>query len=259
MIGAPAPNATTPTLPARLTASRASTSATPSATSAFSRCAVPNAIDGERSSTIQVVSARSGTCRRTWGWPVRAVAAASRWRTSSPGSYGAQLRELGPAADADGAAVAGQIRARPAAPAATVERVDELRAGSGRGPGGRPAARAAAPGLRSSRHAGPRHPPQVVLVRLGHRDQDLLDHVIGRKAVAERLVGEHQPVAQDVGGEVAHVVGGHVAAAAEQRQHAGGLGEADRAAGAGAELDLPSRSPRPYRSGLRVASASATE
>jgi hypothetical protein len=64
---APAPKATTPTLPARLIARRASTIATPSATSAFRRLAVPKAIDGERSSTIQVVIARSGTCRRTWG------------------------------------------------------------------------------------------------------------------------------------------------------------------------------------------------
>jgi hypothetical protein len=65
-----------------------STSATPSATSAFSRCAVPKAIDGETSRTIHVVSVRSGTCRRTCGSPVRAVAAASIWRTSSPISYG---------------------------------------------------------------------------------------------------------------------------------------------------------------------------
>ena len=49
-------------------------------------CAVPKAIDGETSSTIHVVSVRSGTCRRTCGSPVRAVAAASIWRTSSPTS-----------------------------------------------------------------------------------------------------------------------------------------------------------------------------
>ena len=45
---------TTPTLPARRTPRRPNTSAAPSATSAFSRSAVPNAIDGETSSTIQV-------------------------------------------------------------------------------------------------------------------------------------------------------------------------------------------------------------
>ena len=40
--GAAAPKATRPTLPARRTPSRPNTSATPSATSAFSRLAVPN-------------------------------------------------------------------------------------------------------------------------------------------------------------------------------------------------------------------------
>ena len=45
-----APNATNPTLPARRTPRRPNTSATPSATSAFSRRAVPNAIDGDTSS-----------------------------------------------------------------------------------------------------------------------------------------------------------------------------------------------------------------
>ena len=84
--GRPAPNVISATRPARRTASRPSTSAAPSATSAFRRSAVPNAIDGETSSTIHVVSVRSGTCRRTCGTPVRAVAAGSIWRTSSPSS-----------------------------------------------------------------------------------------------------------------------------------------------------------------------------
>jgi hypothetical protein len=47
---------------------------------------VPKAIDGETSITTHVVSARSGTCNRTWGTPVRALAAGSSWRTSSPGT-----------------------------------------------------------------------------------------------------------------------------------------------------------------------------
>ena len=45
------------------------------------------------------------------------------------------------------------------------------------------------------------------------------------------------PVAQDVGREVADVVAGDVAAAAQQRQHARRLDEPDRAARARAELD----------------------
>ena len=112
--GAPAPNATSPTLPARRTPSRPNTSATPSATSAFRRCAVPNAIDGETSSTIHVVSARSGTCRRTCGWPVRAVAAGSMWRTSSPISYGRSCASSVPSADPGRAPVARQASARSA-------------------------------------------------------------------------------------------------------------------------------------------------
>ena len=54
-------------------ASLATAAATPMATSAFRRCSVPNAIEGDTSSTSQVVSARSGTCSRTCGMPVRAV------------------------------------------------------------------------------------------------------------------------------------------------------------------------------------------
>ncbi len=86
---------------------------TPSATSLFRRPVLPNAIDGDRSTTIQVVSARSGTCWRTCGTPVRALAAGSIIRTSSPDLVGPQLRELGARADADAAVRAGQAAARP--------------------------------------------------------------------------------------------------------------------------------------------------
>jgi hypothetical protein len=84
----PAPNVSSATRPARRTASRAITVATPSATSDLSRWAVPNAIEGDTSTTSHVVRVRSGTWSLTYGSPVRAVAAASMWRTSSPGSYG---------------------------------------------------------------------------------------------------------------------------------------------------------------------------
>ena len=73
-----------PSLPPRRVAIRPITNAAPSATSDFSRSAVPNAIDADMSSTIQVVSWRSGTWRRTCACPVRAVAAGSSRRTSSP-------------------------------------------------------------------------------------------------------------------------------------------------------------------------------
>ncbi len=86
--GAALPATTRATRPPRRTPTRATTSATPSATSLFRRPCVPKAIEAETSSTIHVVTARSGTCRRTCGSPVRALAAGSRRRTSSPGSYG---------------------------------------------------------------------------------------------------------------------------------------------------------------------------
>ena len=59
--------------------------ATPSATSALRRSAVPKVIEAEVSSTSQAVSARSPTCTRTCGSRMRAVTFQSMWRTSSPG------------------------------------------------------------------------------------------------------------------------------------------------------------------------------
>jgi hypothetical protein len=83
--GAPPPKATTPRrLPRRL-ATWPTAIATPSATSALRRSAVPNVIEAEASSTIQAVSARSPTCTRTCGSRIRAVTFQSMCRTSSPG------------------------------------------------------------------------------------------------------------------------------------------------------------------------------
>ena len=83
-----APQVRSATRPARRTDSRPTTSTTPAATSDLSRTPVPNAIDGDTSSSTHVVSARSGTSSRTCGTPVRALAAASSRRTSSPTWYG---------------------------------------------------------------------------------------------------------------------------------------------------------------------------
>ena len=81
--------------------------------------AVPNAIDGERSSTIQRRQRALGDVQAH----VRLAGARGRGGVEVAhvvaGLVGAQLRELGAAADAGGAAVAGQARARPGAPAAT--------------------------------------------------------------------------------------------------------------------------------------------
>ena len=60
-------------------------SATPSATSALRRSAVPKLIEAETSSSSQHVIARSPTCTRTCGSFMRAVTFQSMWRTSSPG------------------------------------------------------------------------------------------------------------------------------------------------------------------------------
>ena len=57
------------------------------ATSRFSERAVPNDIDGVRSTSSVVSSSRSATDWRTWGACVRAVTAQSMRRTSSPGLY----------------------------------------------------------------------------------------------------------------------------------------------------------------------------
>ena len=79
-----APNVITPSrLPWRV-ARCPTASAAPSATSALRRSAVPKPIEADTSSSSHVVSVRSATWTRTCGSPVRAVAAQSIWRTSSP-------------------------------------------------------------------------------------------------------------------------------------------------------------------------------
>ena len=72
---------------------------------------------------------------------------------------------------------------------------------------------------------------------LGHRCQHALEHVVGGHALAERVVGEDETVAQHVGGEVTDVVRLDVRTPTEQRQHPRGLDEPDRPARARAELD----------------------
>ena len=81
----PPPKPTTPSRLPRRVATWPIASATPSATSALRRSAVPNVIEAEVSSTSHVVSARSPTCTRTCGSRMRAVTFQSMCRTSSPG------------------------------------------------------------------------------------------------------------------------------------------------------------------------------
>ncbi len=124
--GSPAPNAIIPTLPARRTPRRPNTSAAPSATSAFSRSAVPNAIDADTSSTIQVVSARSGTCRRTWGMPGAGRGGGVEMAHVVAELVGPQLGQLGAQADPGGPAIAGQ-RPRHQPGHGDVQRLDQGR------------------------------------------------------------------------------------------------------------------------------------
>ena len=159
----------------------------------------------------------------------------------------AQLRELGAAPDARPTA---SRRAAPRATSRTTSRSIASTSPSTIGPGpwrrgGR--ARASRLGLRRGVVAGGvrrrGHATRDIRLRWSSRGSGTATSTCSTtssavSAVAERVVGQHEPVAQDVGGEVAHVVGGHVAAAAQQRQHPSRLGQADRPARAGAELDL---------------------
>ena len=108
--------------------------ATPSATSALRRSAVPNCIDGDVSSTSQVDERALGELTRTCGCPVRAVTFHSILRTSSPGLVRADLRELDAVAVPRRAVVAGEhARQRGGRPRSRARAA--ARAGSAPGPG----------------------------------------------------------------------------------------------------------------------------
>ena len=85
-VGEPPRTTTRPTRLPRTLAAWPRASAIPSATSALRRSAVPNPIDGVRSSTTHVTSTRSASCTLTCGSRVRAVTFQSISRTSSPGT-----------------------------------------------------------------------------------------------------------------------------------------------------------------------------
>ena len=196
--GRGSPNVTTPSRLPRRVATWPSTRATPSATSALRRSAVPKVIEAEASSTSQVVSARSATSTRTCGSPVRAVTFQSMRRTSSPGSYGRICASSRAGAAARGAVVAGEQAVDPP------RRSDRSSARSS-------AVRAWAPG-----RAGPACARAVGRVgtvmrpRPGRgrgaaaaRRRARARRSVGGDALGQRLVGEDEAVAQHVGGEVA--------------------------------------------------------
>ena len=77
--------------------------------------------------------------------------------------------------------------------------------------------------------------------------------------LGERLVGQHEAVAQDLGGHVEDVLGHGVGAATQQGERPAGADEAEAGAGAGAELEVGAQmSARPNFSGVRVHSTRLT-
>ena len=80
----------------------------------------------------------------------------------------------------------------------------------------------------------------------------------GVDALGERLVAEHEPVAEHVLGELADVLGEGVAAAAQERERARAEDEVDRPARAGAVLDVAVELLEPVSASRRVAVAIAS-
>ena len=133
---------------------------------------MPKVIEGEASSTSQVVSARSATSTRTCGSPVRAVAFQSMRRTSSPGTYGRICASSVAVADRGGAVIAAEQAVDPARD----RQVERRAAPSGHGPGpGRSGVRGA------SGQGEPVTPPRSgeLEARLRHGAEHALDDGVG--------------------------------------------------------------------------------
>ena len=77
-----------------------------------------------------------------------------------------------------------------------------------------------------------------VTLRRGHRREHLPDHVVGGDALGERVVGEDQPVAQDLGRDVEDVLGHEEAPAPQHGERPAGRDHAERGARAHAERDV---------------------
>ena len=70
-----------------------------------------------------------------------------------------------------------------------------------------------------------------------HRRQHPVDHVIGRDFLRERVVGQEQPVAEDLRSQVEHVLRRGVGAAAQHCERPGTADEIDRRPRTRAETD----------------------
>ena len=227
-------------------------SVTPSATSALRRAAVPNAIDGERSSTIHVTSTRSARCTRTCGTVVLAVTFQSISRTSSPGTYGRTWASSVPRPSSDERWSPASI---PSTRRATVSS-SAFRRLSGTGPGPGRDGVGSAPSAFSTRITRPRASQLEPRLRDG-RDHRV-EHVVRRPLLGQRLVGQDEAVPEGVLHERSQVAGDHVVASVDERERTRALHERDRPTRArtvGDELGNPSR---PNESGSRVAAARLT-
>ncbi len=79
---------------------------------------------------------------------------------------------------------------------------------------------------------------QMLLAGLANGREDPLEHLVSGHALAEPVIGEHDPVAQNVGREIMDVLAHDVSAPAQQRERTGRLDEPDRPARTCAELDV---------------------
>ena len=95
--------------------------------------------------------------------------------------------------------------------------------------------------------------------RRGDGREQAGEDVLGGEALGQRLVGQHEAVAQHVGGDVEDVLGQRVGAAPQQGEGPGAGDEAEAGPGAGAVADELGRA-RAGRSapGSRVASTRLT-
>src|SRR6266536_1111339 len=212
--------------PTRLPAcakSRARQIASSASTESFPRCAAPNLIEADRSSTSQAVSSRSSVYSRTYGSSSRAVTFQSMCRTSSSGVYSRRPVKSIPAPR-------NSVRyppwSRPSSRRMTCHSRRRNRRSAGLVTGSTAAARG--------------------YVRHGQRRHHLVQHRVSGDIVAERLVGEHQPMAQDVEDQVGEVAREGVLPAPDERQGARGQDQVDRGSGARPEGDVPGQLAEPH-------------
>ena len=224
------------------------------------RCRSPG--DAERSATSQVSSSRSATVCRMCGSVVRAVTDQSIRRTSSPGLYG---RASPGSVPGPGTRPRWLPCSRPSSRRRTVSsrvRQGGVQPGRVGGAGRRRRAAGSVPVHRPAAAAWPSGDPRVgVRADLRQRDglQQPAEDRLDRHPVGQRVVGQHEPVPQHVGGDVDDVLRDDEVAAADQRQRAGGGDDAERRPAA---TRRRTASPRPRsgraRPGVRVANTSRT-